>query len=127
MRGPEIKVPAVPQLRKKVVLYTANNFPRILAGIKIEAMAYDEAYIMTSAAPIKNAPVKINCKCIVVAVIVKPIIPIEVPNINVLECPNFLLKKPAVNPIASVANDRIFAIQLSNTLLTLKPESKERY
>ena len=41
--GPEINVPANPHDRKKVVLYTANNFPRILAGIKTEAITYEDA------------------------------------------------------------------------------------
>ena len=39
INGPLTKVPANPQDRKKVVLYTANNLPLFAGGINFEAMA----------------------------------------------------------------------------------------
>lgn len=65
-------------------------------------------------------------KLVAIAVITNEKIAINDPNIKVLECPSFLLKKPAENPIKRTEIDLVFAIQLSMMLSTANPVGKTR-
>lgn len=123
IKGPDTRVQAKPQDKKNVVLYTPNNFARILAGIKVEAKAYDEAYIITSAAPIKKLPRKMVDRLTAVAIMIRAMIPIIAPNIKVRAWPNFLLNIPAESPIKIIEIERVFAIKLSIISSTAKPDS----
>ena len=58
--GPEIKNPAIPQLKKSVALKILKSVPRLSGGISCDASSQEEARMATSEKPMRKLAMHIQ-------------------------------------------------------------------